>query len=79
MVWSWLLTASIVGLIVCFDPRRVPLLGEQMNAEQPPIGRNTGFSWEASRRFEMTVRLLVEIVIVVIVIYVAFRFFRKRG
>jgi hypothetical protein len=50
-----------------------------MNAEQPPIGRNTGFSWEASRRFEMTVRLLVEIVIVVIVIYVAFRFFRKRG
>jgi hypothetical protein len=28
---------------------------------------------------EMTVRLLVEIVIVVIVIYVAVRFFRKRG
>ena len=32
-------------------PRRLPLLGEQMNAEQPPIGRNTGFSWAASRRF----------------------------
>ena len=28
---------------------------------------------------EMTVRLLVEIVVVVIVIYVAVRFFRKRG
>jgi hypothetical protein len=28
---------------------------------------------------EMTVRLLVEIVIVVIVIFIAVRFFRKRG
>ena len=30
--------------INCFDLTRVPHLGEQMNAEQPPIGRNTGFS-----------------------------------
>lgn len=31
------------------------------------------------KEVEMTVRLLIEIVIVVIVLYVAVRFFRKRG
>ena len=63
----------------CFDLRRVPHLGEQMNAEQPPYPETRASLGRRRGGFEMTVRLLVEIVIVVIVIYAAVRFFRKRG
>jgi len=42
-------------------------------------GGNRWDNWAASGGCEMTVQLLVEVVIIVIVIYVAVRFFRKRG